>query len=91
MAFSEYATNSVLFQRGLYPPESFKAEQQYGITLLMSEDPQIKSFLTNILGKSEGKLLFKVVRRYQNILNWNSEYFVNHVPLSIAFLTVSYC
>lgn len=51
---TEFAINSVLFQRGLYPPETFKAEQQYGITLLISEDAQIKSFLTNLLTQSEG-------------------------------------
>ncbi|KAI8429297.1 hypothetical protein MSG28_007795, partial [Choristoneura fumiferana] len=34
-------------------PETFKAEQQYGITLLISEDAQIKSFLTNLLTQSE--------------------------------------
>lgn len=55
---SEYAINSVLFQRGLYPPETFKAEQQYGITLLISEDAQIKSFLTNLLTQSEGNFFF---------------------------------
>lgn len=56
LLFTEYAVNSVLFQRGLYPPETFKAEQQYGITLLISEDPQIKSFLNNLLTQSEGKI-----------------------------------
>ncbi|XP_011548512.2 mitotic spindle assembly checkpoint protein MAD2A [Plutella xylostella] len=66
--YLKYATNSVLFQRGLYPPESFKAEQQYGITLLMSEDPQIKSFLTNILGKSEEWILNKQVSKLSLII-----------------------
>lgn len=60
---SEYAINSVLFQRGLYPPETFKAEQQYGITLLISEDAQIKSFLTNLLTQSEGNIFFKYLRK----------------------------
>lgn len=54
---TEFAINSVLFQRGLYPPETFKTEQQYGIMLLVSEDPQIKSFLTNLLTQSEGMYL----------------------------------
>lgn len=54
VSITEFAINSVLFQRGLYPPETFKAAQQYGITLLLSEDPQIKAFLNNLLTQSEG-------------------------------------
>lgn len=57
---SDFAINSVLFQRGLYPPETFKAEQQYGITLLLSEDAQIKNFLKNLLTQSEGKMGFYI-------------------------------
>ncbi|KOB67207.1 Mad2 [Operophtera brumata] len=62
--YLKYAINSVLFQRGLYPPESFKAEQQYGITLLLSEDPKIKAFLTNLLLQSEECWDFNV--QYEN-------------------------
>ncbi|CAH0626870.1 unnamed protein product [Chrysodeixis includens] len=66
--YLKFAINSVLFQRGLYPPESFKAEQQYGITLLISEDPQIKDFLTNLLTQSEEWIIKKKVNKLSLII-----------------------
>ncbi|CAK1552783.1 unnamed protein product [Leptosia nina] len=66
--YLKFAVNSVLFQRGLYPPETFKAEQQYGITLLISEDPQIKSFLTNLLTQSEEWIINKKVSKLSLII-----------------------
>lgn len=64
----------MLFQRGLYPPESFKAEPQYGMTLFISEDPQIKTFLNNLLSQSEGKpmkIILKAIQKYfhQKLMN----------------------
>lgn len=49
--------NSILFQRGIYPGESFTSEQNYGITVLMSTDPKIKDFLCTVLTQLEGKCL----------------------------------
>ncbi|CAG4966541.1 unnamed protein product [Parnassius apollo] len=66
--YLKFAINSVLFQRGLYPPETFKTEQQYGITLLMSEDPLIKSFLTNLLTQSEEWILNKKVTKLSLVI-----------------------
>lgn len=48
--------NSILFQRGIYPGETFTSEQNYGITILMSTDPKIKDFLSNVLSQLEGDL-----------------------------------
>ncbi|KAM3956413.1 mitotic arrest deficient 2 [Aphomia sociella] len=66
--YLKFAVNSVLFQRGLYPAETFKAEQHYGITLLLSEDPQIKSFLTNLLTQSEEWIVSKKVSKLSLII-----------------------
>lgn len=66
--YLKFAINSVLFQRGLYPPETFKAEQQYGITLLISEDEQIKSFLNNLLTQSEEWIVNKKVSKLSLII-----------------------
>lgn len=51
-----YGVNSILFQRGIYPAETFNPIQQYGLTILMSKDEKIKEFLKNVLGKAEGWL-----------------------------------
>lgn len=52
--FSDYGVNSILFQRGIYPAETFNPVQQYGLTILMSKDDKIKEFLNSVLGKAEG-------------------------------------
>jgi mitotic spindle assembly checkpoint protein MAD2 len=50
----DYGINSILFQRGIYPAETFNHVQQYGITVFMSKDEKIKGFLDNVLSKAEG-------------------------------------
>uniref|UniRef100_A0A336MAG6 CSON002349 protein n=1 Tax=Culicoides sonorensis TaxID=179676 RepID=A0A336MAG6_CULSO len=47
--YLKYGINSILFQRGIYPGESFTNEQNYGITILMSTDKKIQDFLQNVL------------------------------------------
>lgn len=46
---ADYGINSILFQRGIYPPEQFTSVQQYGLTILMSKDEKIIAFLRNVL------------------------------------------
>lgn len=57
----DYGVNSILFQRGIYPAETFNPVQQYGLTILMSKDDKIKEFLNNVLGKAEGN--FRILLR----------------------------
>ena len=52
----DYGINSILFQRGIYPPESFVNTQQYGLTILMSRDNKIEEFLKNVLSQTQGKI-----------------------------------
>lgn len=66
--YLKFAVNSVLFQRGIYPPENFKAEQNYGLTLFMSSDPQIHSFLSNLLSQSEEWIVNKKVKKLSLII-----------------------
>lgn len=53
MSFVEYGINSILFQRGIYPPEDFQSTQQYGLTILVSTDNKIQEFLQSILNQTE--------------------------------------
>ena len=48
--FFEYGVHSILYQRGVYPAESFARTQKYGLTVWMSNDEKINDFL-NRLGK----------------------------------------
>ncbi|XP_053317410.1 mitotic spindle assembly checkpoint protein MAD2A [Spea bombifrons] len=41
--------NSILYQRGIYPPETFTRIQKYGLTLLVSTDPELKDYLNRVV------------------------------------------
>lgn len=51
--YLNYGINSILFQRGIYPPEQFTSVQQYGLTILMSTDEKIITFLQNVLAQAQ--------------------------------------
>lgn len=52
--FSDYGINSILFQRGIYPPESFKTEEHFGLSILVSTDEKIIEFLKSVLAQIKG-------------------------------------
>lgn len=56
--FLDYGINSILYQRGLYPPENFKPDENYGLTILMSTDTKIKEFLSKTLDQLNGNKAF---------------------------------
>lgn len=47
--FFNYGINSILYQRGLYPSETFMQREKYGLPLLVTKNPQLKSYLDIIL------------------------------------------
>ncbi|KAF2719647.1 mitotic spindle checkpoint component mad2 [Polychaeton citri CBS 116435] len=47
--FFEYALNSILFQRGVYPAEDFSAVKKYGLNMMVSLDDQVKSYVKKIM------------------------------------------
>mmetsp|Transcript_27351 Transcript_27351/g.54612 ORF Transcript_27351/g.54612 Transcript_27351/m.54612 type:complete len:228 (+) Transcript_27351:29-712(+) len=49
--FFHYSINSLLYQRGIYPPESFQRESKYGLTVLTSSDEQLLGYLSQIMGQ----------------------------------------
>ena len=55
--FFFYATNSVLYQRGIYPQEDFEMMKKYGLAILVSKDPKLKEYLTKVMGQVEKWLL----------------------------------
>ncbi|XP_045619376.1 mitotic spindle assembly checkpoint protein MAD2A isoform X2 [Procambarus clarkii] len=46
-----FGINSILYQRGIYPSESFTHKRQYGLTLLISTDDAVKDFLDKTLAQ----------------------------------------
>ncbi|KAJ4814385.1 Mitotic spindle checkpoint protein MAD2 [Rhynchospora pubera] len=46
--FFGYAANSILYNRGIYPEESFSKVKKYGLTLLLTQDDGVKSFISGL-------------------------------------------
>jgi mitotic spindle assembly checkpoint protein MAD2 len=49
--FFEYALNSILYQRGVYPIEDFTAVKKYGLNMLVTSDDQVKAYIKKIMGQ----------------------------------------
>ena len=61
--FFGYAVNTILYQRGLYPPETFKRTAKYGLTLLVSTDAGLNAYLTQVMAQLAEWLLDGDVER----------------------------
>ncbi|CEG49332.1 dna-binding horma domain-containing protein [Plasmopara halstedii] len=66
--FFSYSINTILYQRGIYPAESFKQVQKYGLNMLVTDDDKLNDFfskflhqLSNWLLKGEAKKLVLVI------------------------------
>jgi len=57
------AINSILYQRGIYQPETFKRESKYGLTVLTSTDDGLLKYLAQVMGQVESWLLNGDVQR----------------------------
>ncbi|KAL6073608.1 hypothetical protein STEG23_027909, partial [Scotinomys teguina] len=44
-----FGINSILYQRGIYPSETFTRVQKYGLTLLVTTDPELIKYLNNVV------------------------------------------
>ncbi|KAK2192395.1 hypothetical protein NP493_30g02012 [Ridgeia piscesae] len=49
--FFTYGINSILYQRGLYPPESFTRVQKYNLTLLVTADDELNNYLNSVVNQ----------------------------------------
>ena len=47
--FFEYAINSILYQRGIYPPEEFRRVAKYGLSMMVASDDGLQTYLKKIL------------------------------------------
>lgn len=61
--FFHYGINSILYQRGLYPSDSFIQREKYGLPLLVTTNPQLKRYLDIILKQLETFLHSKNVHK----------------------------
>uniref|UniRef100_A0A1I7XCX8 HORMA domain-containing protein n=1 Tax=Heterorhabditis bacteriophora TaxID=37862 RepID=A0A1I7XCX8_HETBA len=61
--FFHYGINSILYQRGLYPGDTFKRQKKYGLTLLVTNDVKLQQFLEPLLKQVEFWLSKKKLKR----------------------------
>jgi mitotic spindle assembly checkpoint protein MAD2 len=61
--FFVFGINSILYQRGLYAPETFTRVQKYGLTLLVTTDDELNKYLTNLLADVKEWLLKMTVQK----------------------------
>mmetsp|Transcript_41678 Transcript_41678/g.88794 ORF Transcript_41678/g.88794 Transcript_41678/m.88794 type:complete len:234 (+) Transcript_41678:155-856(+) len=57
------AINSILYQRGIYQPETFKRESKYGLTVLTTTDGGLLSYLSSVMSQMESWLADGDVQR----------------------------
>ncbi|GBO25054.1 Mitotic spindle assembly checkpoint protein MAD2A [Araneus ventricosus] len=61
--FFNYGINSIIYQRGIYPVESFSREDKYGLAILMTKDCELQTFIASILKQLRHWLMTKEVHR----------------------------
>lgn len=49
--YFEYSIHSILYQRGVYPPEDFKLVKKYGLGLLVSVDDELRSYIRRVISQ----------------------------------------
>ncbi|KAG2452425.1 hypothetical protein HYH02_002668 [Chlamydomonas schloesseri] len=54
--YFEYAVQSILYQRGVYPSEDFKQKKEYGIMLWVSNDDSLNKYLSTVLSQTKAWL-----------------------------------
>lgn len=47
--FFAYSVNALLYQRGIYPPETFTRVSKYGMTMMVSTDEKVQQYLASVL------------------------------------------
>ncbi|XP_003398300.1 mitotic spindle assembly checkpoint protein MAD2A [Bombus terrestris] len=58
-----YGVNSILYQRGIYPPETFEPAEHFGLFVLMSTDEKIKGYLDTVLSQIQEWLIQRKVQK----------------------------
>ena len=61
--FFGFSINSILYQRGIYPPETFTRVQKYGLQMLVTSDEGLSKYLGEVLAQLSNWLLNKMVQR----------------------------
>lgn len=61
--FFAYSINSILYQRGIYPPESFAKVNKYGLQMMVTSDQWLQRYLQQVLSQLSEWLLSGSVQK----------------------------
>ncbi|XP_057712259.1 mitotic spindle assembly checkpoint protein MAD2A [Corythoichthys intestinalis] len=61
--FFSFGINSILYQRGIYPPEKFTRVSQYDMSLQVTSDPDLKKYLDSVVSQLKEWLLNCTVQK----------------------------
>jgi len=67
--FFGYSINSILYQRGLYPPEYFTRVNKYGLTMLVTTDEGLKDYLKGVLSQISEWLVSGNIQKLVLVIN----------------------
>jgi len=54
LSVSAGRARSVLYQRGVYPPDTFEQQKHYGLTMTVTTDPGVAQYLSSVLQQMSG-------------------------------------
>merc|ERR1719446_111031 len=61
--FFGFAINSILYQRGVYPAESFAQVSKYGLKILVTQDRGLQAYIGEVLQQFKGWMLNSQVKK----------------------------
>ncbi|XP_072315044.1 mitotic spindle assembly checkpoint protein MAD2A [Eucyclogobius newberryi] len=61
--FFSFGINSILYQRGIYPPESFSRVTHYDMSLQLTTDSKLKNYLSDVVSQLKEWLFECTVQR----------------------------
>jgi mitotic spindle assembly checkpoint protein MAD2 len=77
---------SVLYQRGIYPPEDFKVVKKYGLNVLVTTDDEVKNYIKRIMGQLSRMFqpLYIVVHSDLFCLGWMKDGKISKLVMTIV-------
>lgn len=85
--YFEFAIHSILFQRGIYPPEDFITVKKYDLPMLVSCDDEVKAYIQRIMaqvkkwiyGGKLSKLVVVIINKAttENVERWEFSIDIN--------------
>ena len=61
--FFEYSINNILYQREIYPPETFRRVAKYNLAMFVTTDDGLTGYLGSVLAQLHGEYLVLLMPR----------------------------